>query len=73
MKLNLDKVVITLKAMREYLLPIVKITSYFKNINTKEAEQIISKFNKSNLDQANTKKTQSPDKNKVKSKKISKK
>ena len=36
MKLNLDKVVITLKAMREYLLPIVKITSYFKNINTKE-------------------------------------
>ena len=36
MKLNLDKVIITLKAMREYLLPIVKITSYFKSINSKE-------------------------------------
>ena len=44
-----------------------------KNINTKEAEQIISEFNKSNVDQTNTKKTESPDKNKVKSKKISKK
>jgi len=50
-----------------------KIKLETKNINTKEAEQIISKFNKPNLDQANTKKTQSPDKNKVKSKKISKK
>jgi len=50
-----------------------KIKLEIKNINTKEAEQIISKFNKPNLDQANTKKTQSPDKNKVKSKKISKK
>ncbi len=50
-----------------------KIKIEIKNINTKEAEQIISKFNKPNLDQANTKKTQSPDKNKVKSKKISKK
>ena len=36
MKLNLDKVIITLKAMREYLFPIVKITSYFKSINSKE-------------------------------------
>ena len=36
MKLNLDKVIITLKAMREYLLPIVKITSYFKSINSKQ-------------------------------------
>jgi hypothetical protein len=35
-KLNLNKVIITLKAMREYLLPIVKITSYFKNINSKQ-------------------------------------
>jgi hypothetical protein len=35
-KLNLDKVIITLKAMREYLFPIVKITSYFKSINSKE-------------------------------------
>ena len=36
MKLNLDKVIITLKAMKEYLLPIVKITSYFKKINSKQ-------------------------------------
>ena len=50
-----------------------KIKIEIKNINTKEAEQIIFKFNKPNLDQAITKKTQSPDKNKVKSKKISKK
>ena len=50
-----------------------KIKLEIKNINTKEAEQIIFKFNKPNLDQAITKKTQSPDKNKVKSKKISKK
>jgi hypothetical protein len=35
-KLNLDKVIITLKAMKEYLLPIVKITSYFKSISSKE-------------------------------------
>ena len=36
MKLNLNKVIITLKAMREYLLPIVKISSYFKSINSKQ-------------------------------------
>ena len=36
MKLNLDKVIITLKAMREYLFPIVKLTSYFKNISSKK-------------------------------------
>jgi hypothetical protein len=35
-KLNLEKVIITLKAMREYLLPIVKITSYFKSISSKQ-------------------------------------
>ena len=40
-----------------------KIKLEIKNINTKEAEQIISKFNKSNLDQANTKKTQSSARN----------
>jgi hypothetical protein len=40
-KLNLDKVVITLKAMREYLFPIEKVTSYFKSINSK---QDIQKF-----------------------------
>ena len=50
-----------------------KIKLETKNINTKEAEEIISKFNKINLDQSKAKKTQSPDKNKVKSKKISKK
>ena len=36
MKLNLDKAIITLKAMREYLFPIVKLTSYFKNISSKK-------------------------------------
>ena len=36
MKLNLDKVVITLKAMKEYLFPVEKVTSYFKNISSKE-------------------------------------
>ena len=36
MKLNLNKLVNTLKAMKEYLFPIVKITSYFKSINSKE-------------------------------------
>ena len=44
-----------------------------KNIDTKEAEKIISEFNKPNLDKKNTKKTKSSDKNKTKSKKISKK
>ena len=34
--MNLKKVIITLKAMREYLLPIVKITSYFKSIDSKQ-------------------------------------
>ena len=50
-----------------------KIKLEIKNIHTKEAEKIISEFNKSNVDQTNTKKTQSLDKNKAKSKKISKK
>ena len=50
-----------------------KIKLEIKNINTKEAEKIISEFNKPNLDQADIKKTKSSDKNKVKSKKISKK
>jgi len=35
-KLNLNKVIITLKAMKEYLFPIVKFTSYFKSINSKK-------------------------------------
>ena len=50
-----------------------KIKLEIKNINTKEAEKIISEFNKPNLDQGNTKKTKSSDKNKAKPKKISKK
>jgi len=50
-----------------------KIKLEVKNINTKEAEKIISEFNKQDLDQANVKKTKSSDRNKVKSKKISKK
>ena len=36
MKLNLNKVVIILKAMKEYLFPIEKVTSYFKSINSKQ-------------------------------------
>jgi trigger factor len=50
-----------------------KIKLEIKDINTKEAEKIISEFNKPNPDQTDTQKTKSPDKNKVKSKKISKK
>jgi trigger factor len=50
-----------------------KIKIKTKNIYTKEAEKIISDFNKPNLDQANIKKTKSLDKNKAKTKKISKK
>ena len=36
MKLKINKVVNVLKAMREYLFPIEKVTSYFKSINSKE-------------------------------------
>ena len=50
-----------------------KIKIEVKNINTKDAEKIISEFNKPNLDQENIKKTKSSDKNIAKSKKISKK
>jgi trigger factor len=50
-----------------------KMKLEIKNINIQEAEKIISKFNQPKLDQTNIKKTKSPDKNKVKSKKISKK
>jgi hypothetical protein len=34
--LNLEKAIITLKAMKEYLFPIEKVTSYFKSINSKQ-------------------------------------
>ena len=36
MKLNLDKVIITLKAMREYLFPVEKVSSYFQSIKSKK-------------------------------------
>ena len=35
MKLNLEKLRITLKAMGEYLFPVEKVTSYFKSIKSK--------------------------------------
>ena len=50
-----------------------KIKLDTKNIETSEGEQIISKFNKSYLNQSDIKKTASSNKNKVKTKKISKK
>ena len=36
MKLNLEKLRITLKTMGEYLFPLEKVTSYFKSIKSKE-------------------------------------
>ena len=50
-----------------------KIKLEVKNINTKEAEKIISEFNKPKIDQTKLKKTVSSEKNTTKSKKISKK
>ena len=50
-----------------------KIKLEIKNIDTKEAEKIISEFNKPNLDATKIPKIKSSDKNKSKSKKISKK
>ena len=50
-----------------------KIKLEVKNINTKEAEKIISEFNKPKIDQTKLKKTESSEKNTTKSKKISKK
>ena len=50
-----------------------KIRLEIKDINTKEAEKIISEFNKPNTEKTDSQKTKSLDKNKVKSKKISKK
>tara|TARA_B100001057_G_scaffold75443_1_gene70142 strand:+ start:606 stop:1235 length:630 start_codon:yes stop_codon:yes gene_type:complete len=35
-KLNFNKAIITLKAVREYLFPLEKVTSYFKSINSKQ-------------------------------------
>jgi trigger factor len=50
-----------------------KIKLVIKDIDTKEAEKIISEFNKPNLDDTKIPKTKSLDKNKPKTKKISKK
>ena len=50
-----------------------KIKLEVKNINTKEAEKIISEFNKPKIDQTKLKKTESSEKNTTKPKKISKK
>jgi trigger factor len=50
-----------------------KIKLVTKDIDSKEAEKIISEFNKPDLDDIKISKTKSPDKNKPKSKKISKK
>ena len=50
-----------------------KIKIVTKNIDTKEAEKIISEFSKPNLVDGKISKTKSPDINKPKSKKISKK
>jgi len=50
-----------------------KIKLSIKEIDSKEAEKIISEFNKPNLVDAKTSKTKPSDKNKPKSKKISKK
>ena len=36
MKLNLEKLRITLKTMGEYLFPVEKVTSYFKSIKSKK-------------------------------------
>jgi trigger factor len=49
----------------------IKLTT--KEIESKEAEKIISEFNKPNLNDTNTSKTKSSEKSKPKSKKISKK
>ena len=50
-----------------------KIKLITKNINMKEAEKIISESNKLNVDQSKLDKTETSNKNKAKSKKISKK
>ena len=50
-----------------------KIKLEVKNIDTKEAEKIISEFNKPNVNQTDIKKSKTLPKNKTKSKKISKK
>ena len=50
-----------------------KIKLTVKNVSTKEAEQIISDFNKPNLDKSDNKKTKTLKKDQVNPKKISKK
>ena len=50
-----------------------KIKLNTKEINTKEAEKIITEFNKPNIDTKQSEKTKSSPKDKLKTKKISKK
>ena len=50
-----------------------KIKLNIREIDTIEAEKVISDFNKQNIDSSNTQKTKPSEKNKSKSKKISKK
>ena len=50
-----------------------KVTLNLKEINTKDAEKIISEFNKPNVDKKQSLKTKSSEKSEAKSKKISKK
>ena len=50
-----------------------KIKIQIKEVHTKEAEKIISAFNKPNIDDNQYQKTKSSEKSKSKSKKISKK
>ena len=50
-----------------------KVKLNVKEINTKDAEKIISEFNKPNVDKKQSLKTKSSEKSEAKSKKISKK
>ena len=61
--------------MRQKIIELIKskIKLKTKKISLKEAEKIITKFNKPDQDIANAKKTETSTKSKVKSKKISKK
>ena len=42
--MKIKEIVNTLKAMREYLFPVEKLTSYFKSINSKNALSLLDNF-----------------------------
>ena len=69
---NLRNLVVT-QAIEIITLIKSKIKLETKNVNSKEAEKIISEFNKFKNDQSDIKKAETSIKNKAKSKKISKK